>query len=363
MIILSLLIRLFRQSPVLLLFLLFGIECIQAQDPVYCKLVSRTTTTSSRPWSSSSSSSSQRQRRQQYYQQTVDYSDKFISLDQVRHDKNARLYRVDFKSRRPNQFSITSRLVLWTILSFGVQVWRPAVTAAGMKLSDRILRGEQLYRLVTPIFLHGGIFHLFTNMVSLQRVGNDVERLFGPGRYLATYMVAGVAGNVLSALQSPNPSLGASGAVFGVVGAYYVFLSRNEWLLGSYGQALTASITQTMGTNILLGLVNPQIDQWAHVGGALAGGAMAYFFGPRLYLAELPIGRVMIDRPILRAPESLEQVPQQIGQAWQRISEGVEKQVNRILPGTSGNPWRPPKTNMRQRRQVPNRSIKPGIVD
>lgn len=97
------------------------------------------------------------------------------------------------------------------------------------------------------------------NMMSLLRVGPDLQKLFGPGRFLTTYMVAGVAGNVLSAVRSPNPSLGASGAVFGVVGAYYVFLNRNEWLLGSSGQAMADGVTQTILGNLVIGAINPVI--------------------------------------------------------------------------------------------------------
>jgi len=204
------------------------------------------------------------------------------------------------------------------------------------------------------------------NMGSLGRVGKDVEKLFGPGRYLSMYMAAGVAGNVMSALQSPNPSLGASGAVFGVVGAYFTFLTRNEWLLGGYGEAMTMSIAQTMATNLLLGLVNPQIDQWAHVGGALAGAGMAYLFGPRLYLVDLEPssgyrGRLVVDRPVLRVPRSVEAVPQAVGQTWQRL----EHRVSRVMFPSGNKPWQTsrPRQNYHLRRQAPNRSIKPGKVD
>lgn len=107
------------------------------------------------------------------------------------------------------------------------QIFFPAVTQKGIKLSDPILQGQQLWRLATPMFLHGGLPHLLTNIYSLQAVGNDVERYFGPGRYIFTYLVSGVVANYVSALKTPNPSLGASGAVFGIVGAYYVFLNRN----------------------------------------------------------------------------------------------------------------------------------------
>ena len=284
-----------------------------------------------------------------------------MSLDAYQRDPLARPYVIDFKSRKPNQRSITSNLIAITVACFGLQVFKPSVTAAGVKLSDRILRGEQLYRLFTPIFLHGGIFHLMMNMGSLGRIGNDVEKLFGPGRYLGVYLTSGVAGNVMSAVRSPNPSLGASGAVFGVVGAYFTFLTRNEWLLGSYGQAMTTSIAQTMATNLMLGLFNPQIDQWAHVGGAVAGGVMAYLFGPRLYLVETEYGRIIADRPVLRAPRSLEAVPAAVGQTWQ----SVERRVNRMLFPGNTKPWHSSgqRRNYHMRRQAPNRSIKPGDVD
>jgi membrane associated rhomboid family serine protease len=291
-----------------------------------------------------------------------------MSYEEFQRDPRARQYVVDLKSRKPNQQrSITSHLIWLTVACFGLQVWKPAFTQWGLKLSDRILRGEQLYRLVTPVVLHGGIFHLMMNMVSLGRVGDDVEKLFGPGRYLSTYVAAGVVGNLVSAVQSPRPSLGASGAVFGIVGAYFTFLNRNEWLLGGYGQAMTASIGQTMLTNLLLGYFQPQIDQWAHIGGAVGGAAVAYFFGPRLYLVDLPngYGRIVVDKPIVQVPRSIEVVPEAVGRTWQRLSGGVERQINRArFPG--GNmPWQTAgdRRNYYMRQQAPSRSIKPVVVD
>jgi rhomboid protease GluP len=110
-------------------------------------------------------------------------------------------------------------------------------------------------------------------------VGPDFERLVGPGRFLGTYFIAGAAGNLLSAMQSPNPALGASGAVFGVFAAYLLFLNRNEWLLGEQGQQMASQVTQVIGVNLLLGLINPVIDNWGHMGGAIGGAFMAYYFG------------------------------------------------------------------------------------
>ena len=296
------------------------------------------------------------QQQQQRYQQ--DYSRRFIDASVLQTDSRARVWQVNFRTRNIGQLSWTSRLVYANVLAFLAQAMRPSLTQWGMKLSDRILQGQELHRLITPVFLHGGVLHLFTNMISLQRTGQDLEKLMGGGLYLATYLMAGVAGNVFSAYKSPNPSLGASGAVFGVFGAYFVFLSRNDWIMGSYGQAMTNSIIQTMGMNLFLGLMNPVIDNWAHLGGALGGAAMAYVFGPRLYLADLPsgAGRFVIDRPIARLPRAVE-----------KMAVKTQEQVQRVvgfLPlvgegfGRSGKPWQ--KGNKAKMRvPTPNKSIKP----
>lgn len=327
-------------------------------------------------WRSYYSHETQRNRYNSRSYGTIDYSTKFLSLDDVKRDRRARIFNVDFKRRRLNHMSITSRLIWLTLLSFGLQVWKPKITEMGMKISDRILRGEQLYRLVTPILLHGGLLHLGTNMISLQRVGNDVEKLFGPYRYLSLYIASGVCGNLVSAWRSPNPALGASGSVFGIVGAYFVFLNRNEWLLGETGKAITDAVGQTMITNIFLGLMLPQIDQWGHVGGAIGGGVISYLFGPRLYLSEFSSAedetdmqrpqRIVIDRPIVCVPYYLEIIPKRIDKSLSDITTWFNAQiVNRLLP-SGVQPWQlnsRVRSHYYMRQDEPNRSLKPGPVD
>jgi membrane associated rhomboid family serine protease len=282
----------------------------------------------------------------------------------IQNDPRCRPYRVDLSRRRPNSYSITSQIVAVTVASFAVQVLLPRWTQIGIKLSAPIRRGEQLYRLVTPVLLHGGFFHLLVNMQSLLRSGTDFEKLYGPGRYLATYLVAGVAGNVASAVRSANPSLGASGAVFGIYGAYFTYLTRNEWLLGAQGQAMTTAIGQTMAMNLLLGLANPQIDQWAHAGGAVAGAVMAYAIGPNLFLARNPVtGRQeVIDRPLFRAPLIIESLPAKCAQGLGAVSDKLFGWIPRRLGSLGGGnqPWQRSRT---VRRYAPNRSIKPKKKD
>lgn len=281
----------------------------------------------------------------------------YISWKDAVRDKRARIYTVNLRNNQPNAFSVTTRIIASTVVVFALQALRPGITQAGLKISDRILRGEQLYRLVTPVFLHGGIFHLFFNMSSLRSTGTDVEKLFGPGRYLGTYLAAGVAGNVLSSMQSPNPSLGASGAVFGIFGAYFTYLMRNEWLLGSAGRSMTSSVTQTMLFNLLYGAMNSQIDNWGHVGGLLGGAVVAYYTGPRLYLCQDAPNEqsVLIDRPFIRAPKYLEAVGSKCAKAIDRVGQTL----GNGLPGMrSGNhPWQNP--GPRQDRYRPQGSVKP----
>jgi membrane associated rhomboid family serine protease len=292
---------------------------------------------------------------------TPDYSSHFLDTEDWQTNKKTRVWQVDLKSRTQGT-SWTTRITLFTIGVYALQMFRPDVTQLGIKLSDRILRGEELYRLVTPMFLHGGVMHLFSNMYSLNKVGPDFERLVGPGRYLATYVVAGVAGNLLSAMQSPNPALGASGAVFGVFGAYYVFLNRHEWLLGQQGEQMTAQVTQVIAMNLFLGLINPVIDNWGHLGGAIGGAAMAYYFGPRLFLTELPNegGRIVVDKPVYRLPRVYEAIPERLGKLVRRMTRRMR--VDRHKSEMSPKPWRQQggsSPRRRDPRSAPNRSIKP----
>lgn len=294
-----------------------------------------------------------------------DISSHFLDDPNWMTDNRNRLWNARLRSRRPNsKFSWTSTLVAANVLMYAVQVFNPRVTQLGVKLSDQILRGEELYRLITPVFLHGSIIHLFTNMYSLKNVGPTTEEIFGRGRFIVNYLVAGAAGNYLSALKSPNPALGASGAVFGVMSSFYVFLSRHDWLLGSSGRSYSDAITQTLMINLVIGAMNPMVDNWGHLGGAIGGAAMAYYFGPRLYLAELPDGgRTVVDRPILRMPRYIEAVPERFSNSITRMTRRL--QIWRHKADLPDKPWRPKdtwsKVNYQRRRAAPNRSIKPRI--
>ncbi|KAL3803963.1 hypothetical protein ACHAW5_001740 [Stephanodiscus triporus] len=220
------------------------------------------------------------------------------------------LWRLDPETDAIGKTTLTGKIFILNIAVFGLQTMYPKLTALGAKRSDMILEGRQLHRLLTPIFLHGGLGHLMANSYSLKSMGLNVERAFGRPRLLATYLASGIAGNFVSALRSPNPAVGASGAIFGLVGAYYTFLARNQNLFGRAGEAQKGALIETIGLNLLLGMTNPMIDNWGHVGGFVGGVGMAYLVGPKLYVARVPIGgvdgpvalgagSVVIDRPTI----------------------------------------------------------------
>ena len=311
---------------------------------------------STRPWRTYTESS----KHHNPYARKSKLFKSFLPWEVARKDGRTRIWRAnDMTRRRPGQASLTSRLFILNVAAYALQVLNPSFTAWGIKRSELIMNGRELYRLVSPVFLHGGPAHLAMNMYSLKNIGPDVERLFGPGRFLCTYILSGIAGNLFSAFQSPNPALGASGAVFGIMGAYTVFLARHEWLLGRMGEQMSSQLMQTAFLNIALGFANPRIDNWGHIGGFAGGCAMAYYIGPRLYLTsrfENLDNKFLVDRPVFRFPRPIERIPDRIGS----LAGGIKKAVrlDRFLPGSSTTrPWQ--QQQQRRRRDPPTWPLKP----
>ena len=152
------------------------------------------------------------------------------------------------------------------------------LTLMGAKSNDAIMAGE-FWRLVTPLFLHGGIVHLGVNSYFLFIVGRQIERAYGPLRFLAIYLISGIAGVLASFMLSPYASIGASGALFGIIGAWIPLLYRNRFILKNPNRQIWR-IVQIIAINLLIGLT-PGIDNWAHVGGLLGGLALGWVVTPR----------------------------------------------------------------------------------
>ena len=154
------------------------------------------------------------------------------------------------------------------------------VAATGLKANELIVGGE-LWRLFPPMFLHGSILHLGFNMYALFIFGPGLERHYGHGRFIALFLLAGFAGNVVSFMFSEAPSLGSSTAIFGLLGAEGVFLYHNQRLLGGSARRALNNIIVIAVINFVIGL-QPGIDNWGHLGGLLGGTLFAWLGGPLL---------------------------------------------------------------------------------
>jgi rhomboid protease GluP len=160
------------------------------------------------------------------------------------------------------------------------------LTMLGMKENQAIINGEY-WRLVTPMFLHGGIIHLGLNSYFLYSVGPQIERFFGYWRFLAVYLLSGISGAVASFALNRHPSIGASGALFGLVGAMLPLLYRNRAIITDTRRRI-GSVVFVIVANLVIGL-NPLIDNWGHAGGLVAGLILGWFATPR-YVVRAALG-------------------------------------------------------------------------
>lgn len=171
-----------------------------------------------------------------------------------------------------------------------------------------VLLGGEYYRLLTSMFLHASIYnpfggfapanslHLIFNMYILYAVGTSLERLFGHTRFVIVYLLGGLAGSVLSMLLGGLDiySVGASGAVFSILGAEFIYLFHHRRLMGEAGRARRQSLITFGIINLLFGLASAipgsamRVDNWAHLGGLVGGLVLAWFISPILTLKEHP---------------------------------------------------------------------------
>lgn len=138
-------------------------------------------------------------------------------------------------------------------------------------LSDGAIHGVatgEWYRILTVALVHGGLMHLAFNMWALFVLGNPIERAFGRNRFLAIFFISLITGSLATLALSPvnQPSVGASGALFGLFGALAV--------TGRKIGVDVRSIMVLIGINFAIGFMLPNIDWHAHLGG-LIGGAIA----------------------------------------------------------------------------------------
>ncbi len=190
---------------------------------------------------------------------------------------------------------VTSALLVANILMFGISF--VALASEGRSGGFRILWGmggetvyrlgashpypifigHQWWRLVTAMFLHGGLIHIGFNMMSLMQLGPALEELYGSARYLFLYVVTGAFGFLVSAWFG-NFSLGASGALLGLVGVMLAITTKRG---GAYMRDLRSRLVSSVVILFILGFSGVGIDNYAHFAGLVAGFGLGKFLADR----------------------------------------------------------------------------------
>jgi membrane associated rhomboid family serine protease len=168
-------------------------------------------------------------------------------------------------------------IIVFLLMAFaGGSMNEPTLMAFGVKANSAIHQG-QWWRFVTPVFIHIGWLHLIFNSYALWIVGPQVEKLYGSARFVLLYVITGVAGVFGSYLFHPySISAGASGAIFGLFGVLLVFGIRYRSSIPPFfKRAVGTGVLPVIFLNLVIGFTIQGIDNSAHIGGLLAGAALA----------------------------------------------------------------------------------------
>lgn len=168
---------------------------------------------------------------------------------------------------KPKRIVITNILVVLNIIMFALTMTIPKL--ANMFILDpNAVRNGEVYRLLTSTFMHASILHLVFNMYALSIIGKQVETFLGKPKFLLVYLFSGLTGSLLSCAITNSYSLGASGAIFGLMGSLLYFGYHYRLYLGS---VLLGQIVPVIVINLVIGYINPSIDNAAHIGGLVGG--------------------------------------------------------------------------------------------
>ena len=174
-------------------------------------------------------------------------------------------------------------LAVYTILAINLLLWICLELTGGSQNTQNLMRfggisyleisSGQYWRLLAAMFLHIGAAHLAVNGLSLLIMGGMVEKIFGHTRFIGIYLISGLGGSAFSfwMIHPFAIGAGASGAVFGCVGALGAFFLIRRRELGQLGKQNLNAILILAGINFTFGFIMPSIDNWAHLGGFLAG--------------------------------------------------------------------------------------------
>jgi rhomboid protease GluP len=172
----------------------------------------------------------------------------------------------------------TALLIVAILIGFGIEIHKGALrdprvlTYLGAIWAPLILGEGEWWRLLSAMFLHGDGLHLLMNLIALFQLGSLYELMFGTKRFTIIYFVTGLVASLTSMFITGGPSVGASGAVFGIMGAFIFSIRRSpRWRHERAARGIVSQLIFWVVANIAIALKVPQIDLAAHMGGLVAG--------------------------------------------------------------------------------------------
>ena len=206
--------------------------------------------------------------------------------------------RIEFERGMSYWPGITLVLIIANCAAFGWEVAtdamanQQAILDAGALERKLVLQGEW-WRLFTSMFLHADFNHLWGNMLVLYILGVGCEHAFGAHRALTIYFATGLCGGLMSMMLEPGPAVGASGAVFGMMGALVGMLYRHHKRLHVRDNRIGFVLLIWAAYTIATGFLDPWIANFAHLGGFLSGAAIVLLLHPtRLFASKAEKGEL-----------------------------------------------------------------------
>jgi rhomboid protease GluP len=203
-------------------------------------------------------------------------------LEQRRPRENRRDFEQDLSYWQP--LTIAAIVCLGVIFAlqmvFDTLQSEETIVAAGALKRSNVLDGE-VWRLLSAVFLHGSLDHIIGNCLVLYVLGMAVEHAYGRLQLLAVFLLSGLTGSLLSFSLSEGPSVGASGAIFGLIGCLIAFFYRFRDKIYFREKRLGTVLLFWVAYSVVTGFLTPFIDNWAHIGGLIGGAGTALFLKPQ----------------------------------------------------------------------------------
>ena len=193
--------------------------------------------------------------------------DLIINVTNDINEKTAKDNKNYDKVFRPKKIVVTNILILINVLVFILTTFNPSFIYLFANNLGLVKAGE-FYRIITSVFIHANIFHLLCNMYTLFVIGSQVENFLGKKKFLFIYFASAIVGSLLSLTFSSGFSVGASGAIFGLMGSLVYFGYHYRLYLNT---VIKSQIIPLIILNLALGFWINGIDNFAHIGGLIGG--------------------------------------------------------------------------------------------